>query len=157
MLRKILIGLVILLVLIQLVRPEKNESKNFTEDITTAYSVPSNVQLILQRSCYDCHSNYTSYPWYSNIQPIAGWLQHHVDEGKEHLNFSEFATYDYKKQAHKLEETAEMVESGEMPMKSYLWMHGGARLSEEDKKTLVNWSRILRAQILESKNLSLNN
>lgn len=78
--------------------------------------------------------------WYENIQPIGWWTANHVSEGKDELNFSEFNTYENKRKAHKLEEIAEMVEEGEMPLKSYLITHGGAKLNEEQKKQLVDWA-----------------
>ena len=138
MVKKILLGLLVILILIQFIRPEKNQSGDFSRDITTVYPVPDDVQAVLKRACYDCHSNYTTYPWYSNIQPVAWWLQNHINEGKEHLNFSEFAAYTLEKQAHKMEETAEMVEQGEMPLNSYGWMHSGARLdTSEAQKYLL--------------------
>jgi hypothetical protein len=147
MLRKIFLGLIAVLVVIQFIRPAKNQSGDSAKDITTAYAVPDNVQAILKQACYDCHSNYTTYPWYSNIQPVAWWLQHHVDEGKQHLNFSEFAGYAPKKQAHKMEETWEMVEKGEMPLNSYTWIHSNARLSKEQATLLINWAKGLQQQI----------
>jgi len=147
MLRKILLGLLVILVVIQFIRPEKNQSKDFSQDITTRYTVPENVQLILQQACYDCHSNYTTYPWYSNIQPVTWWLQDHINEGKQHLNFSAFASYAPKKQAHKLEETWEMVEKGEMPLNSYTWIHDDARLTEQQRAVLVAWAKELQQQI----------
>ena len=145
--RKILIGLLIVLVIIQFIRPERNQSNDASKDIATVYTVPGNVQKILKDACYDCHSNYTTYPWYSNIQPVTWWLQHHIDEGKQHLNFSEFASYSPKKQAHKLEETAELVEAGEMPLNSYTWMHSDARVTKDQAALLVNWAKALQQQI----------
>jgi len=147
MLRKILIGLLIVLVAIQFIRPAKNQSGDFSKDISTVYAVPQNIHSILKEACYDCHSNYTTYPWYSKIQPVAWWMQHHVNEGKEHLNFSEFASYKLKKQSRKLGETAELVEKGEMPISSYTWMHASARLSKDQATILANWAKDLQRQI----------
>jgi hypothetical protein len=148
MLRKILIGLVIVLIVMQFIRPERNLSKATTaNDITALYAVPENVEQILKRSCNDCHSNYTNYPSYANIQPMGFWLQHHINEGKEHLNFSEFGSYEKKKQAHKLEETVEMIEEGEMPLGSYTAIHKEAKLSKEDAQVLISWAKGLQQQI----------
>jgi hypothetical protein len=142
MLRKILLGLLILFVLIQFIRPEKNAGTiHGPKSIATLYPVPPQVEAILARSCYDCHSNHTNYPWYTNIQPAGWWMQHHVDEGNEHLNFSEFGIYPPKKMAHKMEEVREMVEKGEMPLESYALIHRDARLSAEDRRTLIEWAR----------------
>src|SRR5213592_2028705 len=98
MLSKILLVLLLLLIVIQFVRPEKNQSTGVSaNDITTKYAVPTAVQSVLKRACFDCHSNNTTYPWYDNIQPVAWWLNHHIEEGKDELNFSEFTTYSPKK------------------------------------------------------------
>jgi hypothetical protein len=93
-------------IIIQFFRPEKNLSSSETiaaNDISKLYPVPQEVGSILQTSCYDCHSNNTHYPWYSNFQPVAWWLADHVNEGKNELNFSEFASYRIGKQYRKLE------------------------------------------------------
>ncbi|HRO42136.1 MAG TPA: heme-binding domain-containing protein [Flavipsychrobacter sp.] len=150
MLRKILIGIVVVLIVIQFFRPEKNQSKDFSKDITTVYTVPEDVQTILKTACYDCHSNYTTYPWYNNFQPMAWWLQSHIKDGKKHLNFSEFAGYTAKKQAHKMEETWEMVEKEEMPLNSYTWTHAPAQLTKEQRTLIIDWARNLQLQIESS-------
>lgn len=150
MIKKILLFLAVLLVVIQVFRPERNLSRDYSKDITKVYTVPPNVQLILQRACYDCHSNYTTYPWYTNIQPIGWWMQHHVDEGKEELNFSDFASYSKKRQAHKMEEVAEVVSEHEMPIASYTRMHHTAKLDTIQERVLVEWATGLQKQILTS-------
>jgi hypothetical protein len=140
--KKIGIALFAILVLIQFIRPERNGSWEKSEnDISLAINLPSDVYQILQTSCYDCHSNHTTYPWYTNIQPIGLWMQHHVDEGKEELNFSEFKTYKPKRQKHKLEEIAEQVNEHEMPLSSYTLIHKNAVLTPEQNVALVNWAK----------------
>lgn len=152
--KKIFLSLVALLIIIQFIRPTKNRSSQISaNDISKHYTVPPNVDAILKRSCNDCHTNNTVYPWYTNIQPVGWWMQHHVNEGKSHLNFSEFASYAPKRQHHKLEETIEMVKEGEMPLNSYLWIHDNAELSNEDKATLLNWAETLMKYIAEKNNL----
>ncbi len=116
-------------------------------DISTKFPVPANIQSILQESCNDCHSNNTVYPWYSHIQPVAWWLGDHIKEGKQHLNFSEFANYSVAKQYHKLEEVEEMIVDGEMPLKSYSFIHTRSKLDSQQKSALVNWSKALRTQM----------
>jgi hypothetical protein len=117
------------------------------------YNVPANVQLVLQKACSDCHSNNTEYPWYTHIQPVGWWLQDHVNEGKAELNFSEFATYKPKKQAHKMEEVVEMIEHNEMPLESYTLMHKNAVLSRQEKTAVVNWAKALQHEIETKYNL----
>lgn len=154
MIKKILIGLAILLVMIQFIRPARNiSSAEQSNDIAAHYTVPADVQQILKRSCYDCHSNNTVYPWYTNIQPIGWWMQDHINEGKEELNFSEFGSYTAKRQAKKLKKTAEEVKEGEMPLNSYLWIHKDAVLSAEQKDALINWAGSLQQQIQQANNL----
>jgi len=148
MVKKILYGLLIALVLIQFIRPERNISEVPSEnDIRVHYAVPAEVESILKRACFDCHSNNTYYPWYTNIQPVGWWLQNHINEGKGELNFSDFAAYSPKKADHKLEEVVELVEEKEMPLKSYTWVHKDAVLNAQEIETLVNWANSLRATI----------
>ncbi|MBL0330419.1 MAG: heme-binding domain-containing protein [Bacteroidetes bacterium] len=134
--KKILYILLSVIIIIQFIRPERNLGKRETEN---TIFVSNEVGQILQTSCFDCHSNYTVYPWYTNIQPIGWWLNHHVNEGKEELNFSEFEAYSLKRKLHKLEEIKEMVDEGEMPLSSYTLIHGDATLSAEQKEILSKW------------------
>lgn len=145
--KKLLIILLIAFVIIQFFRPEKNRSAQSPNDISTLYAVPADVQPILAKACNDCHTNNTKYPWYAEIQPVAWWLADHVEEGKKELNFSEFASYRLRKQYHKMEETAEMVKEGEMPLNSYTWMHGDAKLTTEERQKLTAWADGVRKQM----------
>ena len=140
--KKILLGVVVVLIGIQFIKPARNISQGTqANSIATVFTTPSEVQDILKVSCNDCHSNNTIYPWYANVQPVAWWLQHHVNEGKEEINFDEFATYSPRRQHHKLEEMAEMINEGEMPLNSYTWIHKDAVLSAEKKQMLLNWTK----------------
>ena len=152
--RKIIYILLAVLVIIQFIRPAKNQSDSISDkDISTVYTVPAEVSGILKKACNDCHSNNTNYPWYSNVQPITWWLQHHVDEGKGELDFSSFAAYSAKKQHHKLEEIIEQVKEGEMPLNSYTWIHKDAVLTEAEKLSLSSWAAQLRNEIATKNNL----
>ncbi|MEX0275531.1 MAG: heme-binding domain-containing protein [Flavobacteriaceae bacterium] len=141
--KKILWALLILFIIIQFFRPEKNDSGDATHDITTQYNVPNDVAMTLKVACNDCHSNTTRYPWYANVQPVAWWLDHHVTDGKRHLNFSEFTNLPLAVQNHKFEETIEMVEEGEMPLPSYtaFGLHSDANLTDEQKQRLIQWAK----------------
>ncbi len=134
--KKFLIVLLIIFVIIQFIRPERNLGERETEN---TIFVTQEVGRILQTSCYDCHSNYTNYPWYTNIQPLGWWMNHHVNEGKEELNFSEYEAYSLKRKLHKLKEIKEQIEEGEMPISSYTIQHGEATLSPEQKEILIKW------------------
>jgi hypothetical protein len=149
--KKVLLGVVVLLVVIQFFHPAKNVSATASATrVETVYAVSPEVKAVLDKSCNDCHSNNTTYPWYNNIQPVGFWLHHHVDEGKGELNFDEFATYSARRQYHKLEETEEMVSNTEMPLNSYTWTHKDAILSEAEKALLINWTKDFR-KALEAK------
>ena len=146
------IALVLLaaLIIIQFFRPEKNVGSSETigaNDISKLYPVPREVASILQTSCYDCHSNNTHYPWYSNFQPVAWWLADHVNEGKKEINFSEFASYRIGKQYRKLEKMNSEVKEGEMPLESYTFIHGDAKLNPAQKEKLMNWASEIRDSI----------
>ena len=143
MLKKILIVLAVIIIIIQFIRPEKNDSNDLTFDISTKYEVPDNVNQILKVACNDCHSNKTEYPWYANVQPVAWWLNDHIIDGKRHLNFSEFTKAPIARQNHKLEETIEMVEKKEMPLESYtyLGLHSEANLTDEQREIIINWAK----------------
>lgn len=139
MIKKILIVLALVLVVLQFIRPAQNLSANTTKDISTLYPMPSDVKLIVDKACADCHSNKTAYPWYATIQPVAFWLADHVNEGKSEFNFNEFAGYRIAKQNHKLEEVIEQIKEGEMPLYSYTLIHRDAQLTDAEKATLINW------------------
>jgi hypothetical protein len=143
MLKKILIVLVILLVVIQFFRPEKNMSNDLTYDISTKYELPDHVNQILKVSCYDCHSNKTEYPWYANVQPVAWWLNNHITDGKRHLNYSEFTNRPIAIQNKKFKETVEMVEDKEMPLESYtyLGLHSEANLTDDQREAIKDWAK----------------
>lgn len=146
-LKQILIGLAVVLVLIQFIRPAKNLSGDTTNDISKKYVVPADVQDILKTSCYDCHSNSTVYPWYAEIQPVSLWLNNHINEGKDELNFNEFATYRIGRQYRKLKKLSEEVKEDEMPLSSYTLIHTNARMTDEAKKKVIQWSNAIQDSI----------
>jgi hypothetical protein len=143
MLKKILIGLGIVLIIIQFIRPDKNESSDIAQDFYAAYEVPAKVNNLLQVSCFDCHTNNTEYPWYAKVQPVGWWLNSHVKDGKKDLNFSEFTHLPLFVQNHKFDEIIEMVEKKEMPIRSYtsLGLHSEAKLSDEQRTMIMDWAR----------------
>ncbi len=103
--------------------------------------VPANVATSLKVSCYDCHSNNTRYPWYSELQPGAYFMAQHIKEGKEELNFDEFNDYSKRRKKAKIKSIISQIEKDEMPLKSYRMMHGNARLSADKKKELLDFFR----------------
>lgn len=107
----------------------------------TVQNPPGEIYSLLKNACYDCHSNHTRYPWYTHVQPVGWWVQNHVKSGRAELNFSEFGEWSAFERAEVLDQCALMIEKGAMPLRSYLPMHPEARLSDGDKKLLINWLR----------------
>lgn len=125
---------------IQFFSIEKTNPKvNEEHDMLTIAQAPANISSLIKRACYDCHSNETRYPWYAHVAPVSWWLRSHIDEGREHLNFSTWISYTPKKANHKFEECTEMLSEHEMPLKSYTLTHSEARLTEQEREDLVKW------------------
>jgi hypothetical protein len=143
--KKIAIGIVVFLLVIQFFRIDKiNPPVKEETDFIKITNAPVKIGTVLKTSCYDCHSNASTYPWYTNVAPFSWWIKHHIKEGREKLNFSEWGTYTSKKADHKLEECVEQIQEGEMPMSSYLLAHKEAVLSEEQKQLLMKWFLSIR-------------
>jgi hypothetical protein len=139
MLKKIIIGIAIILIIIQFIRPSKNVSGDTSKDVGTIYAVPQDVKSILDRACNDCHTNKTVYPWYAEIQPVGWWLDNHITEGKRHINLNNFASMRVALQKKRMEEIMEQIKQDEMPLSSYTLIHRNAELSEADKQTMYSW------------------
>ena len=152
--KRILLIVLAILVIIQFIGPARNISSTQSANaIEKHYEVPDTVKKMMEVSCNDCHTNNTDYPWYTNIQPVGWWMQWHVNDGKRHVNYEEFASYTPKRQYKKLEETAEMVKEGEMPLGSYLWIHHDAKLSEQQKQLFIHWATQLKDSIGKKYNI----
>jgi len=142
--KKIFLGVIVVFIIIQMIRPNKNDSRNDINHISTVISVPDEVQEILKTSCNDCHSNFTVYPWYNEIAPISWYLASHVNDGKEHLNFSEWTVYNKNQQSHILKDLEEVLETHEMPLKSYLWIHKDAEMTKDEYEVLMAWVKSIK-------------
>ena len=137
-----------ILIVIQFFHPEQNLGPlGGPDDIAARFPVPTDVHTVLVNACYDCHSNRTRYPWYAGVQPVGWWLAHHVNEAKGELNFSTFGAYTTKRTARKLDAIADEVEQGDMPLRSYTWMHPEARLTAEQRKKIISWAQALHTKI----------
>ncbi|NJW52675.1 heme-binding domain-containing protein [Salinimicrobium oceani] len=145
-----IIGLALLIAFvgIQFIPTKLNQDDYIPKsDFTVIYEVPENINKILQTSCYDCHSNNTNYPWYNKIQPFTWYLNDHIEEGKEELNFSEFGEYSSRRQSSKLRSISSQVEDGEMPLSSYTLVHWDAKLSDKEKKKFIAWMDSLAKEV----------
>jgi hypothetical protein len=148
MFKKILLFLLVALIVIQFIHPKKNKADGPQPNyIGNAYTVPADVNVILEKACNDCHSNNTRYPWYSKLQPVDWWMDDHIKDGKKELNLDEYTKRNLRSQYHKLEEIADQVKKGEMPINSYTWIHKDAILTEAEKMTLINWADGIREEM----------
>ncbi|NIT14791.1 MAG: heme-binding protein, partial [Candidatus Dadabacteria bacterium] len=109
--------------------------------VTSDIKTPSHVKKVFKRACYDCHSNESTWPWYSKVAPSSWFVINHVNEAREEFNFSTWDKYSLEKESEIIEEIWEEVDEGKMPLWSYIILHPDARLSEEDKKVIYNWAK----------------
>lgn len=139
--KKVIIGFVIVIIGIQFYRPEmSNGTEDAAKNIRAYVKVPDEISTMLVRSCGDCHSNTTKWPWYSKIAPASWVIADDVFLGRRHLNFSEWGTYSQKKMGKKLYQIAEVAGDSSMPLTLYLLMHKEAKLSSGERKMLADWA-----------------
>jgi hypothetical protein len=135
------IAIVTLLIAAQFVRPAKtNPAVDESRTLEQHAQMTPELQATLKRACYDCHSNETVWPWYSNVAPVSWFVIDHVKDGRKDLNFSEWSTYSKQRQAKKMAEIQELVQKDMMPLSSYLIIHKEAKLSDADKKAIGDWA-----------------
>jgi hypothetical protein len=125
----------------QFVGPERtNPPAAAGQSLEERARVPPEVAAVLNRSCMDCHSNRTDWPWYSNVAPASWFVVDHVNHGRSHLNFSEWGKYSRRDAVELLNGVCATAKGGSMPLGSYTLVHRGARLSPADVKTLCAWA-----------------
>lgn len=139
MVKKIGIGLIIVLVAIQLIPVDRNNPE-FDKDF--ALDIEGDIRGILERSCFDCHSHETKWPWYSYIAPAKFLVSHDVHEAREHLNFSTWYDMDVSERMHVKKEIWKEVEGGNMPLPAYLILHSEAELSDAQKEIIKKWTEL---------------
>ena len=140
-LKIVAILLVVLVVGIQAIRPARtNPPVDDSQTINAKTQMPPEVASIIDRSCRDCHTNKTVWPWYTNVAPVSWWLSNHVNDGRRAMNMSEWGKLDPNRQDRKLRQICDEVQDGVMPLSSYTPMHPMAKLSDQDKKTLCDWT-----------------
>lgn len=135
-------------IVLQFYRPDRTAPPVVeAETLEASAQIPENVEAILTRSCSDCHTNKTNYPWYSQIAPVSLFLANHISEGRRNLNFSIWNTYETNRKRRKLDQICEQVTEKEMPLPSYLWIHWSSKLSDEDIRTLCDWADKEKARL----------
>ena len=131
---------------IQAIRPARtNPLTDPARTMGAAMTVPADAAAVLNRACRDCHSNETTWPWYSGVAPVSWLVIDHVRSGRRHFNYSEWTGYESEKARKILHGICEEPRDGSMPIGSYLLVHREARLSEADVRALCNWTESIVA------------
>ena len=127
------------LVVAQFFRPEKaNPPSEPASSFEAAVRPPHQVAAIVKRACRDCHSNETVWPWYSNVSPASWLVAQDVQEGRTHLNLSEWTRFGREKASSRIREMCEQVREGQMPPWYYRPLHPRAGLNQAEMDALCN-------------------
>ena len=142
---KITVVSIIVLILIQFIPFEKNQDSNKEDDFMQYYALEekNEIHSLLSAACYNCHSNYTTYPWYGNVAPVSWYLTNHIRGGKKKLNFSEWENLDDDSRKHAITECIDMLEKKWMPIKSYTILHKEANLTDAQRQILIDYFKSL--------------
>ena len=147
----LVISLVVLFLAIQFVRPARtNPAVDESQTIFARTQMTPQVAAILNRSCADCHSNKTVWPWYTNVAPVSWFIVNHVNEARPLLNFSEWGKLDRDRQSKKLQQICDQVSDGEMPLSTYTPLHPGSKPKPADVKVLCEWTDAERARLAKA-------
>lgn len=147
-LRWLVVVLACLFVVAQFSRPARtNPVAEQSLSLQAHMQVSPEVAAILDRSCGDCHSNKTRWPWYSNVAPVSWFVIDHVDHGRSHLNLSEWGQFNQQEAQDMLRQICQEVKSGNMPLSSYTPLHPGSKLSADDVKALCDWTNAERSNL----------
>ena len=131
--KRVALFIVAVFLLAQVIRLERSNPP-VRSDLAPVAAKP-----VLQRACYNCHSNETTWPWYSNVAPVSWLVAMDVKDGRSHLNFSEWEAYDAVQRIHKLEAIAEELKDGGMPPWYYAFVRRDSRLSEAERNQILAW------------------
>jgi len=135
------LGLIAILIILQFFQPEQNNiPPDPEEDMLSLVSPPEAIAKLIRNACYDCHSNQTDYPWYSRVSPVSLYLNRHIVKGKEDLNFSVYGQLEKTDKIGIFADCCDVLDAGTMPLQSYLLIHKDARLTQEEREMLCNWT-----------------
>ncbi len=144
----IAIALACVFAVAQLWRPARtNPTIDQSQTIQASLQMYPQVTGIIDRSCRDCHSNETRWPWYTNVAPVSWFIVDHVNEGRKEMNLSEWGRYDRDRHRRLLRDMCELVEDGAMPLGTYIPLHAGSTLSADDKKVFCEWANAERNRL----------
>ena len=141
--KRVILALVVIFLIAQFIRPSRtNPPVDPTLEINASQSVGPAIHLILARSCNDCHSDLTVWPWYSSVAPTSWLLSYDVNKGRSAMNLSRWGAYSVEKRNDLVKEICKEVSDGEMPGSAYTLLHPGARLTDADVQTVCRWTQV---------------
>ncbi|MFB6343697.1 heme-binding domain-containing protein [Saccharicrinis sp. FJH62] len=138
--KSVLIALFVIFIVIQFIQPKKNAGEITSDHFINQKDIPSDIKTILKTSCFDCHSNQTTYLWFDKIAPASWLVSSHIKEGKHHLNFSNWGKTDTLDLISDLGDISDVMKDKSMPLTSFTMMHGKARLTQDQRNTIIAWS-----------------
>ncbi|MDQ0067093.1 heme-binding domain-containing protein [Chryseobacterium lathyri] len=139
-LKKVLFWTLVVFAMMQFISIDKvNKPVNTAVNFVDAKKTPEKIRSLIKGACYDCHSNETVYPKYAYVAPISWSVKSHVNEGREHLNFSVWGTYNKELKESMLSKSIQTVQSKVMPMPGYIVYHKEANLTEAERTLLVQY------------------
>lgn len=144
----VFLPLLVFFIFLQFFQSPKNTGQITGNHILMQDSMSTDLETLLVNACLDCHSNNTNYLWYHKIAPVSFMVNNHITEGKEELNLSDWGKLDALDKIGKLDEISEVVENESMPLKAYSVMHKKARMNQEQRAQIVNWSKSYSENIL---------
>jgi hypothetical protein len=148
----IIASLLFIFIVIQFFPPKKNDKiLNPQNDIVFQLEIPTAVKIKIVDACYDCHSDKTVYPLYNKIAPVSWMLARDIRRAKKHMNFSEWANYDKKTQIKLLTNICDEIKAGDMPLKSYVFMHSRAVINPKELEEICKWTDQAAEQVLNKK------
>lgn len=138
--RTIGFGLLAVLIIMQFFQIDKtNPPIDPAKDFIAATNPPTDIAEMVKNACYDCHAHTTKFPWYTSVAPLSFWIRGHIRGGRQKLNYSLWTDYSEEDKKHHFHEMAEVLEEKRMPLKSYVWLHAEAKLTEAEKLKLQEW------------------
>jgi hypothetical protein len=150
--KKVLAALVVFLVVIQIIQPRRtNPPVVPSRSLTAHVRVPEGVYSALSRSCGDCHSSQTHWPWYSHVAPLSWVITDDVNEGRRHMNFEDWEALGDPKQANdRLVGICDEIRKKGMPPFSYRLALGDLQLKLQEIASICSWSQAFRTNSVES-------
>lgn len=146
--KRITVIVLVLLAAIQLVPVTRtNPAVDARSSLLSSDGLPADVSAMLQRSCQDCHSNRTTWPWYSHVAPVSWVVAGDVSGARSHLNLDEWSSYSLEAKQTRLTKICEELKSGDMPDSKYLWIHRSAKLTQQQRTTLCDWAEATRKDL----------